>query len=181
MTDLSPASQKLLRELARRDKGDGVAVRYAGRDRWHLAGISTDGLYSTRTFPALCAAGLAVGWDEYGDSPLRITEAGQKVAAALETQAAERQAAKKARSKPNPDGAAARRLLREIAKCGELAPVHDDGLRRLWSLSSCDGYRASIDTWMALPPRLAARDFSRKSIALLAAILNSHVWNELRA
>lgn len=150
MTDLSPASQKLLRELAARDKGDGVRVQYSGRDRWYLVGVSTEGLYSTRLFPALCAAGLAAGWEEYGETPLRITEAGRKVAAELDERAKAEQAAKKARSRPSADGVAAMRLLREIAKYDEPAMVHDDGLRRLWRVGSSDGYRASINTWVAV-------------------------------
>ncbi|WP_328336802.1 hypothetical protein [Streptomyces violaceus] len=151
MTDLSPAAQTLLRELARRDKGDGVAVRYSGRGRWYLDGVSTGLHFNTRTFPALYDAGLAVGWDEYDDDgPMRITEAGRKLAAELEEQAKAQHAAKLARSKPNPDGVTALRLLREIAKHDEPARIHDDGRRRVWRLGSHDGYSASVDTWVAL-------------------------------
>jgi hypothetical protein len=150
MTELSPASQKLLRELAKQDKGAGVRVRYSGRDRWYLAGVSTQGLYNTRTFPSLCAAGLAEGWDEYGENPLRITEAGRKLAAALEEQSRAERAAKKARPKPSSEGAAALRLLREIARHNEPVRIFDDGLRRVWRVGSRDGHRASIGTWVAV-------------------------------
>jgi len=157
-TSLPPASQKLLLELARRDTGDGVAVRYSGRDRWYLDGVSTQGLdgvstqglYSTRTFPTLCAAGLATGWDEYGESPLRITEAGRELAAELEQQAKAQHAAKQSRPKANPDGPTAMRLLREIAKLPEPTSVYDDGRHRVWRLGSRDGLSASVDIWVAL-------------------------------
>ncbi|MFI9598879.1 hypothetical protein ACIHCX_03190 [Streptomyces sp. NPDC052043] len=150
MTDLSPASQNLLRELARRDKGDGATVRYSGRGRWYLDGPSSGPLFNARTVPPLYKAGLAAGWDEYDDGAMRITEAGRKLAAELDAQDAEKQAAKKARSKPNPDGPTALRLLREIAKHDEPVLIHDDGLRRVWRLGSQDGHSASVDTWVAL-------------------------------
>lgn len=150
MTDISPAAQRLLRELARRDTGDGVRACYSGRDRWHLAGTSTDGLYNTRNFPALCSAGLATGWDEYGESPVRITEAGRKLAAELDEQAVAQQAAKKSRPSPSADGATARRLLREIASHDQPVTIHDDGLRRVWRVGSHDGHQASIGIWVAL-------------------------------
>jgi hypothetical protein len=151
MPDLSPASQKLLRELAHRDKGTGVAVRYASRGRWYLDGPSSSDLFNTRTFPALYDAGLAVGWDEHDDDgPMRITEAGRKLAAELDAKTAAQEAAKKARPKPSADGATAMRLLREIAKHEEPVLVYDDGRRRVWRLGSHDGYSASIDTWTAL-------------------------------
>ncbi|MFE2047935.1 hypothetical protein ACFXAS_05470 [Streptomyces sp. NPDC059459] len=148
MIDLSPASQKLLRELARRDGGAGVAVRYAGRGRWRLDGSST--AFNRGTFPSLFEADLAVGWDEYDDDgPMRVTEAGRKLAAELEAQHQTQQAARKPRSKPSAEGATALRLLREIAKHdGSL--VYDDGLRRVWRVASRDGHRASIGIWVAL-------------------------------
>lgn len=149
MSNLSPASQKLLRELARRDKGDGVAIRYAGRGRWHLDGSTID--FNRRTFPALYEAGLAVGWDEHDDDgPMRVTEAGRKLAAELDEQAQAQRLAKEARAKPNPDGPTALRLLREIAKLDKPGLIHDGGRRRIWHLGAHDGYSASVDTWLAL-------------------------------
>ncbi|MFF0736836.1 hypothetical protein ACFYVK_35145 [Streptomyces chartreusis] len=150
MTTLSPASQKLLREIARRDKGHGVAVRYAGRGRWHLDGSCND--YNRGTFPPLFEADLVVGWDEHDDDgPLSITDAGRKLAGELDAEAAAQQAAKKARPKPSAEGAAAQRLLREIAKRSESTLIYSDSRgRRTWSLGSHDGYRASADTWLAL-------------------------------
>ncbi|MGW2721373.1 hypothetical protein [Streptomyces sp. NPDC001492] len=150
MTDLTPASQKLLRELARHDKGDGVAVRYAGRGRWHLDGSTID--FNRRTFPPLFENDLVTGWDEHDDDgPLSLTEAGRKLAGELDAVATAQQAAKKARPKPNADGPTALRLLREIAKNAEPALIYSDSRgRRVWSLGSHDGYRASVDTWLAL-------------------------------
>ena len=152
MTELSPASQNLLRELARRDNGNGIAVRYASRGRWYLDGVDSSKLFNRRSFAPLYENDLAVGWDEYDDDgPMRITEAGRKLAAELEEQAKAQRLAKEARSKPNPDGPAALRLLREIAKYDEPALVYADGSnRRAWQLGARDGYSASIDTWSAL-------------------------------
>ncbi|MFJ8109959.1 hypothetical protein [Streptomyces sp. NPDC096132] len=151
MADLSLASQKLLLELGRRDKGAGVAVRYSGRGRWYFAGPSTGQLFNTRTFPPLYDAGLATGWDEYDDDgPMRITEAGRLLAAELEAQERAKREAKAARPKANADGPAALRLLREIASRDQPVPIYDDGRRRAWRVGSRDGHSASIDTWMAL-------------------------------
>jgi hypothetical protein len=146
---LTPAAEKLLREAARRDKGDGVTVRYSGRGRWHLDGTTTG--FNTRTFWPLYEAELVTGWDEHDDDgPLRLTDAGRKVATELEAKAAEQQAAKKARPKQSADGAAATRLLREIAQAGESTVIYNDGRRRAWQVGARDGYSASINTWMAL-------------------------------
>lgn len=149
---LTPASEKLLCELARRDKGDGVSVRYSGRGRWYLNGPSTSTLFNTRTFPPLYDAGLATGWDEHDDDgPMRITDAGRTLAAELEQQATAREAAKKNRARPNADGPTARRLLGEIAKRDQPARIYGDmRRRRVWHLDSHTGYSASVDTWLAL-------------------------------
>ncbi|MFK0288267.1 hypothetical protein ACIQVL_48520 [Streptomyces sp. NPDC090499] len=144
--DLSPGSQKLLREIAKYDKGNGVQFRYAGRGRHSHP--NTLACYNAATFRPLYREGLV---DDGGNdsAPVRVTEAGRKLAAELNEQAKAREAAKKARPKPSADGPAARRLLREIAK-HDKSLVYDDGLRRVWRVASHDGHRASIDTWMAL-------------------------------
>lgn len=146
MNHLSPASQKLLREIASRDKGDGVAVRYAGRGRWHLDHSTTD--YNRATFPPLFESGLVAGWDEHDDDgPLRLTEDGRVLAAKLNAQ----QTQKKQRPKPSADGTTARRLLREIAKHDAPVLIYCvDRSRRVWRLGARDGYSASADTWLAL-------------------------------
>lgn len=142
MTDLSPASQKLLREIAKHDTGAGVLFEHAARARY--AHPNTLSVYNRRTFFPLTGRGLVD--DGGGDhAPVRITEAGRQVLAELDAQHAE----KKPRPKPSANGAAALRLLREIAKHnGSL--VYDDGLRRVWRVASRDGHRASIGTWVAL-------------------------------
>ena len=153
MTHLPPASERLLRELARLDKGDGAPVRYSGRGRWCLATQGSSGpLFNTRTCRALYDASLAAGWDEHDDDgPMRITDAGRALAAELEQQAAAKTAAAKARATPDPDGPTARRLLREIAKREQPAPIYGDRRRRLvWHLDSHDGYAALAGTWLAL-------------------------------
>lgn len=152
MTDLSPASQQLLRELARRDQGDGVAVRYASRGRWYLDGPSSSKHFNTRTFPPLYDADLALGWDEHDDDgPMRITDAGRKLAGELEAQAAEREAAKRARPKASASGRTAQRLLREIANREQPARIYGDmRRRRVWHLDSHDGFSAMAETWLAL-------------------------------
>ncbi|MFB9558589.1 hypothetical protein [Streptomyces roseoviridis] len=152
MADLPPAAEKLLRELARRDAGDGVPVRYASRGRWYLADSSSSSLFNTRTFTPLYDADLATGWDEHdADGPLRITETGRALATKLEEQAAAKQAAAKERATPSSDGPAARRLLREIAKREQPALVYGDRRRRkVWHLDSHDGPSASVATWLAL-------------------------------
>lgn len=142
MTDLSPASQKLLREIAKHDKGAGVLFQHAPRNRYSHP--NTRSVYNARTFYPLTSLGLV---DDGGNdsSPVRVTEAGRKLAAELDAAAAE----KKPRPKPSADGPTARRLLREIAK-QDRTLIYDDGLRRVWRLGSRDGHRAAIDTWMAL-------------------------------
>ncbi|MET9909743.1 hypothetical protein ABZZ74_23560 [Streptomyces sp. NPDC006476] len=146
MTDLSPASQKLLREIAKYDTGVGVLFRHEPRSRYSHP--HTRSVYNRRTFFPLTGGGLV---DDGGsdETPVRITEAGRKLAAELEEQYQAEQARKKGRPKPSADGATALRLLREIAQHdGSL--VYDDGLRRVWRVASRDGHRASIGIWVAL-------------------------------
>jgi hypothetical protein len=144
--DLPPASQKLLREIAEHDAGDGILFHHEPRSRYSHP--HTRSVYNRRTFFPLTGRGLV---DDGGSdsTPVRITEAGRKLAAELEEQAKAQQAAKKARPKPSAEGATALRLLREIAKHdGSL--IYDDGLRRVWRVAAHDGHRASIGIWVAL-------------------------------
>ncbi|MBP5870888.1 hypothetical protein QBB33_34900 [Streptomyces scabiei] len=145
-TELSPAAQKLLREIAKYDTGAGVLFRHAARGRYSHP--NTLSVYNARTFYPLTGRGLVDDGDN-DSAPVRITEAGRKLAAELDEQDKARQAAKKARSGPSAEGATAMRLLREIAKRdGSL--LYDDGLRRVWRVASRDGHRASIGIWVAL-------------------------------
>ena len=75
MTDLKPASEQLLRRIARYDTGNGVVFDVMPRRRYRLAGT----LYTVnqRTFYPLTGSGLVT---DNGDDtePVRITEAGRK-------------------------------------------------------------------------------------------------------
>lgn len=145
MTALTPASEKLLREIARHDKGAGVPIRYLSRGRYTVDRSST--AFNRASFLPLFDAELVTGWDEHDDDgPMRITDAGRQLLAELDANAK----LKKPRPKPSADGATAQRLLREIAKRDEPALIHSDGRRRIWHLGAHDGYRASVDTWMSL-------------------------------
>jgi len=144
MTDLSPASQKLLREIAKYDTGNGVQFGHEPRNRYSHP--NTLSVYNIRTFYPLTGQGLV---DDGGNdsAPVRITEAGRKAAAELESQ----QAAKKARPTPSAEGQAARRLLREIAKHDKPTLIYSDSRGpRVWRLGRHDGYCAAVDTWTAL-------------------------------
>jgi hypothetical protein len=144
MTDLSPASQKLLREIAKYDTGAGVQFRYAGRGRFTHP--NTLAAYNQGTFRPLYRHQLV---DDGGNdsAPVRVTEAGRKLAAELEAQRPE----KKPRQKVNPDGPAALRLLAEIAKHDKPTSVYfDSRYRRFQRVGSHTGYRATVDTWVAL-------------------------------
>lgn len=141
-TALPPASQKLLREIAQYDTGNGVLFRHAARARYIHP--NTYSAYNLRTFYPLTGRGLV---DDGGSdsTPVRITEAGRKLLAELDAAAPP----KKPRPKPSAEGATALRLLREIVKHdGSL--LYDDGLRRVWRVASRDGHKASIGIWVAL-------------------------------
>lgn len=143
MTTLSPASQKLLREIAKYDTGAGVQFRYASRGRFSHP--NTLSCYNARTFWPLSKAKL-IDYDNE-DAPVRITEAGRKALAEIDAQQAE----KKPRPKTNPHGPAALRLLREIAKYDEPAWIYfDSQYSRFQRVGGRDGYRATVDTWVAL-------------------------------
>ncbi|MER0476791.1 hypothetical protein ABR737_00200 [Streptomyces sp. Edi2] len=146
MTNLTPASQKLLREIARHDMGAAVSIRYLSRGRYTVDRGTT--AYNRNSFRPLFEQGLVTGWDEHDDAgPMRVTESGRKLAAALATQQCE----KKPRPKPSADGRAALCLLRKIAKLDEPALIYSDSRGpRIWRLGSRDGYRAAVDTWTAL-------------------------------
>jgi hypothetical protein len=146
MNDLSPASQKLLREIARYDQRAGTAAKYLSYGRYTLDPGS--GAFNRATFRVLFDHDLIRGWDKHdADGLLRLTDAGRKVVAELEAQ----QAAKESRPKPSADGPAARRLLREVAKHDEPVLIYSGGRRgSLWALGAHDGYKATPAIWLAL-------------------------------
>ncbi|MFF8839599.1 hypothetical protein [Streptomyces sp. NPDC015130] len=74
MATLPPASQRLLREIARRDAGAGVQFELLPRRRYRLVG--TDYTVNQRTFFPLTADGLVTD-NEDDTAPVRITDAGR--------------------------------------------------------------------------------------------------------
>ncbi|MFF4246251.1 hypothetical protein ACFYY2_17535 [Streptomyces sp. NPDC001822] len=130
---LSPASEKLLRALARADKGDGVNVSYLSRGRYHWG--SSSAAYNRASFYPLFDANLLTGWDGEND-PVRVTEAGRQLLTELDA------AAKPKREKqpPNPESPAALRALRAIAALPQPVRPHSGARRGLWALGSRNGH-----------------------------------------
>lgn len=172
MTELSPASQKLLREIARHDKGDGVAVRYAGRGRWHLDRSTAS--YNRATYWPLFERDLVTGWDEHDDDvPLRLTGAGRALAAELDTQAEAQQAVKKARPKPAAESPSALRALRALAELPQPVRPHGGARRGVWHLGSRDGYSARELTFCALEKAGYVRLIHGAHLSVLIEITNA--------
>lgn len=145
MTDLGPASQKLLREIARHDQRDGTTAKYLSRGRYTLEPGS--GVYNRSTFRPLFEADLIVGWDKHDeDGLLHLTDAGRVLVAQL----AEEQTAKKPKPKPDAESPAAIRALRELAELPQPVRPHSGSRRGIWSLGSRDGYSARELTFYAL-------------------------------
>ena len=146
MTDLSPASQKLLREIANRDKtGNGIAVGYLSRGRYTIG--SSSGAFNRGTFRPLFEYDLVVGWDEHDeDGLLRLTDAGRTLAAELAAQ----QKAKTPHPKADPESPAALKALRALAELPQPVRPHSGHRRGIWALGSRDGYSARELTFNAL-------------------------------
>lgn len=140
---LQPASEKLLREIAKYDTGAGVQFQHAARARYtHPNTLST---YNARTFYPLMSRGLLA--DDGNDSaPVRITEAGRRLLAHLDA------AAKPKRKKkpPNPESPAALKLLRTLAEHTEPVLIHSGQPRTIWHLGSPDGFSARDNTYFAV-------------------------------
>lgn len=139
-----PASERLLRDLARCDKGEGVRVRYLSRGRYHWDG--SHGVYNRSSFYPLYAGDLV---DDGGNdsAPVRVTEAGRRLVAELE----ERDAAKqRPKAKPHAESPSALRALAALAEFdGPVLPYSGDP-RGVWRLGSRDGYGAREATFYAL-------------------------------
>lgn len=78
---LKPASERLLREIAKRDTGDGVHFTWETGGYFRLTG--TDYRVARRTFFPL------TGWNSLiddlgGDEPVRINDAGRRLIAELD-------------------------------------------------------------------------------------------------
>jgi hypothetical protein len=137
---LTPAAEKLLREIARRDNGHGVVFKWMSRGRYNLVG--TTYTVNQRTFYPLTGAGLVT--EDHDDAPVYITDAGRKLVAELEAKP------KSPRAQPRADSPAALQLLREIAASDQPILVHSGTRRGIWSLGAHDGYSARATTFVVL-------------------------------
>ncbi|MFF2411834.1 hypothetical protein [Streptomyces sp. NPDC058092] len=135
MDALTPTAEKLLREIARCDKGAGVRFRYAGRGRYSHP--NTLAAYNQGTFRPLYKHGLV---DDGGndEAPVRITDAGRQLLAELDAAAAAKP--KREKKPPNPESPAAIRALRVIAALPQPVRPYGGARRGLWAFGSHDGH-----------------------------------------
>lgn len=141
---MRPASERLLRDLARCDRGDGVRVRYLSRGRYHWDG--SRGVYNRLSFRPLYAFGL-VDDDGNDTAPVRVTDAGRQRVKELE----EREAAKRRpKAKPSAESPAALRALAALAEFDEPVLPYTGDPRGVWHIGSRDGYAAREVTFHAL-------------------------------
>lgn len=141
---MRPSSERLLRDLARCDTGEGVRVRYHSRGRYTWDG--SRGIYNRSSFYPLYANDLV---DDGGNdsAPVRVTDAGRELAAQLE----EKDAAKRRpKTKPNAESPSALRALAALAEFDGPVLPHSGNPRGVWHLGSRDGYAAKELTFYAL-------------------------------
>ncbi|MBT2429408.1 hypothetical protein J7F02_28280 [Streptomyces sp. ISL-112] len=140
---LPPASEKLLREIAKYDTGAGVRF-YSGPAGRYIH-PNTLAAYNARTFYPLTGRGYVTD-DENDSAPMRITEAGRQLLAHLDA------AAKPKRKKkpPNPESPAALKLLRALAEHTDPVLIHSGQPRGVWHLGSRDGFSARDSTYFAV-------------------------------
>lgn len=141
---MRPASERLLRDLARCDKGDGVRVRYLSRGRYYWDG--SHGVYNRASFHPLYANKLV---DDGGNdaAPVRVTEAGRKLATELEERDAQK---RRPETKPNAESPSALRALAALSEFdGPVLPYSGDP-RGVWRIGGRDGYAARELTFYAL-------------------------------
>jgi hypothetical protein len=142
---MRPASERLLVDLARCDTGEGVRVRYLSRGRYYWDGMR-GAPYNRASFTPLYANDLLGGWDGQ-DGPVKVTEAGRKLAAELEKKEA---AKRRPVAKPSAESPAAMRALAALAEFdGPVLPYSGDP-RGVWRLGGRDGYAAREATFYAL-------------------------------
>lgn len=141
---MSPASERLLVDLAWCDTGEGVRVRYLRAGRYHWDGSRA--AYNRLSFTPLYANGLV---DDGGNdaAPVRVTEAGRERAAELEKQAA---AKRRPKTKPSAESPSALKALAALAEFTEPVLPHSGNPRGVWRLGSRDGYAARETTFYAL-------------------------------
>lgn len=140
---LKPASEKLLREIAKYDTGAGVRFHSGAAGRYIHP--NTLAAYNARTFYPLTGRGYVTD-DENDSAPVRVTEAGWRLLAHLDA-AAKPEHKKKP---PNPESPAALKLLRALAKHTEPVLIHSGQSRGVWRLGSRDGFSARTDTYLVV-------------------------------
>lgn len=142
---MSPASERLLVDLARCDTGEGVRVRYLSRGRYYWDGMR-GAPYNRASFRPLYANDLV---EDGGNdaAPVRVTEAGRKRAAKLEEKAA---AKRRPKRKPSTESPSALRALAALAEFTEPVLPHSGDPRGVWRLGSRDGFAARELTFYAL-------------------------------
>lgn len=142
---MAPASERLLRDLARCDTGDGVRVRYLSRGRYYWDGMR-GAPYNRASFHPLYANGLV---DDGGNdaAPVKVTEAGRRRAAELEEREAQR---RRPRTKPNAESPSALRALAALAEFTEPVLPYSGTPRGVWRIGRRDGFAAREATFNAL-------------------------------
>lgn len=142
---MRPSSERLLVDLARCDQGDGVRVRYLSRGRYYWDGMRGTA-YNRASFLPLYA-------NEYVDdggndsAPVKVTEAGRRLAAELEARGA---AKRRPKTKPNAESPSALRALAALAEFDEPVLPYSGEPRGVWRLGSRDGFGARVETFGAL-------------------------------
>jgi hypothetical protein len=137
---LPPASEKLLREIATHDAGNGVLFRHAARARYKHPHTGT--IFNRSTFFPLTANDLV---DDGGSdhTPVRITDAGRQHLAELD-------AATTPSTQPTAESDAAQKLLRAIAASTKPTLIYSGSPRTIWRLGRHDGPGHRAATYGAL-------------------------------
>lgn len=139
---LKPATEKLLREIAKYDTGAGVLFRPAACGRYaHPNTLTT---YNGRTFYPLTGRGLVT--DDGDSAPVRITDAGRQLLADLDAVAKP----KREKRKPSAESPAALKLLRALAEQPARVLIYSGRPRTIWHLGSSDGLSARAETFLAI-------------------------------
>jgi hypothetical protein len=162
-----PASERLLRDLARCDNGDGVRVQYLSRGRYQWDGSRA--VYNRSSFWPLYAADLV---DDGGNdaAPVKVTKAGRRYVAELEQREAQKT---RPRTKPNAESPSALRALAALARFDGPVLPHSGFPRGIWRLGSRDGFGARETTFHALVDagyaRIIPGDFMARRIVITEA------------
>ncbi|MGW2213233.1 hypothetical protein [Streptomyces sp. NPDC001781] len=166
---ISPASERLLIDLARCDTGEGVRVRYLSRGRYHWDGMR-GAPYNRASFRPLYANDLV---DDGGNdaAPVKVTEAGRKRAAELEERAAAK--GQRPKWKPDAESPSALRALAALAEFTEPVLPYSGNPRGVWHLGARDGFAARELTFCALADagyaEIIPGDYMARRIVITAA------------